>query len=202
MKITKMFMALLAVALVACEAVDDTPNPQPPVDDPTEEPKGDDDDNTGGSNDDNTGDNTEELGPIEIPEGAEDATYTFVENLDVRVHPMQTNGLRNDYVSLFDVYTDRTLFIDFYAPIECEYLPSGYYPLGDGSSMTSDREYTYITLETNGELIRFEDGWAEVRATPQEDGSVKHEVAAHYTMESGETVWAHYEGVMTIKIGI
>ena len=186
MKITNIFFALLTVAIVACEATDDTPTPQPPVGDNTEEPGGD----------------TEELEPIEIPEGVENATYVLVDNLDVRVHPLQTNGLRNDYVSFFDVYADRTLFIDFYSPMECEYLPSGRYELGDGSSMTSDKQYTYITLETNGDLIRFVEGWAEVRATPLEDGSVKHEVAAHYTMDSGETVWVHYEGVMTIKNGV
>ena len=184
MKIAKLFIALLAVAAIACEPIEDNNAPLPPQDN-TEE---------GNENEGN-----EELGPLkEVPE----STYMLTENLDARVHPLQTNGLRNDYASFFDVYTDITLFIDFYAPIECEYLPSGYYPLSDGSSMTSDQQYTYITFETNGDLNRFEDGWADVRAELQEDGAVKHKINAHYTLPSGETVGLTYEGVLTIKNGI
>ncbi|MBR5133194.1 MAG: hypothetical protein IKV29_03730 [Alistipes sp.] len=191
MKIAKYLLALLLAAtmVVACEPIDDTPTTP---EDNTEEPKED---------EENKGDeeNNEELGEIkDVPE----STYMLAENLDARVHPLQTNGLRNDYVSFFDVYTDRTLFIDFYAPIECSYLPSGLYPLGDGSVMTSAAEYTYITFKTNGDLNRFVDGWADVRAEKLEDGSVKHTINAHYTLASGETVGLKYEGVLTIKEGL
>ena len=196
MKITKLFIAMLAVAAIACEPADNN-DPLPPqnnTEEPTEDEENKEDENKG---DENKGD--EELGEMkEVPE----STYMLSENLDARVHPLQTNGLRNDYVSFFDVYRDITLFIDFYAPLECEYLPSGYYPLGDGSSMTSDQQYTYITFETNGDLNRFEDGWADVRAEVLEDGSIKHKVNAHYTLPSGETVGLKYEGVLTVKVGV
>lgn len=193
MKIAKYLLAVLVAAtlLIACEPIEDTP--LPPAGDIEEGGKEDEEN----KEDENNGD--EELGEMmDVPE----STYMLMENLDARVHPLQTNGLRNDYVSFFDAYTDHTLFIDFYAPIECEYLPSGYYPLSDGSSMTSAKEYTYITFETNGDLNRFVDGWADVRAELQDDGSVKHKINAHYTLESGETVGLKYEGVLTIKTGI
>ena len=191
MKIAKYLLALLVAAtmVVACEPNENTPLP----------PAGDIEEGGKEDEENKEDENKEELGPLkDVPE----STYMLMENLDARVHPLQTNGLRNDYASFFDAYTDHTLFIDFYAPIECEYLPSGYYPLSDGSSMTSAKEYTYITFETNGDLNRFVDGWADVRAELQEDGSVKHKINAHYTLESGETVGLKYEGVLTIKTGV
>ena len=181
MKIKNLFTLLLAFALftTACENNTNTPTPENPEE---ETPK-----------EDNNND-----APVH-PE-LEAATYELRDNLDVRVHPLQTNGLRNDYVSFFDVYSDVTLFIDFYAPIECEYLPSGVYPLGDGSSMTSAQEYTYVTLETGADFIRFTDGWAVVTATHDEaTGKTTHKVTAYYTIENGETISVQYEGVFTIK---
>ena len=194
MKITKYLLAVLVAAtmLIACEPIENTP--LPPAGDIEEGDKEDEE-----NKENNEGEENEELGAMkDVPE----STYMLMENLDARVHPLQTNGLRNDYVSFFDAYTDHTLFIDFYAPIECEYLPSGYYPLSDGSSMTSAKEYTYITFEINGDLNRFVDGWADVRAELQDDGTVKHKINAHYTLPSGETVGLKYEGVLTIKTGI
>ena len=188
MKIAKLFIAMLAVAAIACEPVEN--EPITPPEDNTEEPTED---------EENEGNENEELGEMkDVPE----STYMLSENLDARVHPLQTNGLRNDYASFFDVYSDQTLFIDFYAPLECDYLPSGYYPLGDGSVMTSDQQYTYITPYTGADVIRFTDGWADVRAKLQDDGSVKHKINAHYTLPNGETVGLKYEGVLTIKNGI
>ena len=189
MKIAKYLLALVIVAtmIVACEPIEDTPTPP---ENNTEEPKDE------GNEDE---ENKEEFGPLkEVPE----STYMLSENLEARVHPLQTNGLRNDYASFFDMVSDITLFIDFYAPIECEHLPSGYYPLSDGSVMTSDQQYTYITPYTGADFICFTEGWADVRAELQEDGSVKHQINAHYTLPSGETVGLTYEGVLTIKNGI
>ena len=186
MKITKLFFVLTLATLFACKPADVEPNPQGPVDQPSNEQPEEPEDKPQDK-------------PIKelVPE----ATYALMENLDARVHPLQTNGLRNDYMSFFDVYADHTLFIDFYSPLEGEYLPSGEYPLGDGSSMTSAQEYTYITFETNGDLNRFVDGWAKVVAIPLDDGSVEHEIGAYYTLESGETVSLYYKGVLTVKQG-
>ena len=180
MKIKNLFTLLLTFTLfaTACENNTNTPTPE----NPEEENKEDNNNDT----------------PVH-PE-LEAATYELRDNLDVRVHPMQTNGLRNDYVSFYDVYSDITLFIDVYAPIECEYLPSGVYPLGDGSAMTSAQEYTYVTLETDADLIRFTDGWAVVTATHDEaTGETTHKVTAYYTIGNGETISLQYEGVFTIK---
>ena len=198
MKIAKLFIAMLAVAAIACEPVENEPitPPEDNTEEPTEDEENKEDENEGNENE---GDENGELGALkEVPE----STYMLSENLDARVHPLQNNGLRNDYASFFDVYSDLTLFIDFYAPLECDYLPSGYYPLGDGSVMTSDQQYTYITPYTGADFIRFTDGWADVRAKLQDDGSVKHKINAHYTLPNGETVGLKYEGVLTIKNGI
>ena len=188
MKIKSIFALLLAFALftTACENSNNTPIP-----DNTEEPDA--------PKDDEENKEEEETKDPVHPE-LEAATYELKENLDVRVHPLQTNGIRNDYVSFYDVYSDITLFIDFYAPLECAYLPSGEYPLGDGSSMTSDREYTYVTLETGADFIRCVDGWAVVTAKHNDEtGETSHKVTAYYTMENGETISVQYEGVFTIK---
>ena len=189
MKIKNLFTLILAFALftTACENSNNTPTP-----DNTEKP------DTPKDDEENKEEEEETKDPVH-PD-LEAATYELKENLDVRVHPLQANGLRNDYVSFYDVYTDITLFIDFYAPIECEYLPSGVYPLGDGSAMTSAQEYTYVTLETDADLIRFTDGWAVVTATHDEaTGETTHKVTAYYTIENGETISLQYEGVFTIK---
>ena len=188
MKIKSIFALLLAFALftTACENSNNTPIP-----DNTEEPDA--------PKDDEENKEEEETKDPVHPE-LEAATYELKGNLDVRVHPLQTNGLRNDYVSFYDVYSDITLFIDFYAPLECAYLPSGEYPLGDGSSMTSDREYTYVTLETGADFIRCVDGWAVVTAKHNDEtGKTTHKVTAYYTMENGDTISLQYEGVFTIK---
>ena len=191
MKIKNLFMMLLALMLVAtaCEKSNNTP-----TSDNTEEPE------TPTEEEENKEDE-QKNDPVhpELPA----ATYMLKENLDVRVHPLQTNGLRNDYVSFYDVYTDITLFIDFYAPMEYAYLPSGEYPLGDGSAMTSAQEYTYVTLETGADFIPCIDGWAVVTAKHNDEtGDTTHKVTAYYTMENGETISVEYEGVFTIKQGV
>jgi hypothetical protein len=109
---------------------------------------------------------------------------------------LQTNGLRNDYVSFYEASSGRTLFIDFYSPIDGAYLPSGIYPLGDGSSMTSAQEYTYLTLYTDGDFLRFVDGQADVVAHHDPvTNTTTHSVTAYYTMESGETVSLQFAGI-------
>ena len=191
MKIKNLFTLLLAFTLfaTACENNTNTPTPENPEE---ETPKGDE------NGDEENKEDEQKNDPVhpELPA----ATYMLKENLDVRVHPLQTNGLRNDYVSFYDVYTDITLFIDFYAPMECAYLPSGEYPLGDGSAMTSAQEYTYVTLETGADFIPCIDGWAVVTAKHNDEtGDTTHKVTAYYTMENRETISVQYEGVFTIK---
>ena len=204
MKLKSLIAILISFALLsaACEPTTPQETPTPPIEeDNGNENEGDEgNENEGNENEENKGDEeTQEPVHPELP----DATYALEHNLDVRVHPLQTNGLRNDYVSFFDVYSDITLFIDFYAPIECQYLPSGEYPLGDGSAMTSAQEYTYVTLETGADFIRCVDGWAVVTAKHDDaTGETTHKVTAYYTMANGETISLKYEGVFTIKQGL
>lgn len=130
----------------------------------------------------------------------EDATYVFSGNITAYVYTMDTNGLRNDYVSFYDNATDRTLFIDFYSAADNSYLPTGTYPLGDGSAMTSDQRYTYITLFTGADFACFTEGSAQVTAHVDEaTGEVAHSVTARYTLENGETVSLNYAGTFVIK---
>lgn len=129
-----------------------------------------------------------------------EATYMLGDNITASTYVLETNGLRNDYVSFYDASTGYTLFIDFYSPIDGAYLPSGEYPLGDGSSMTSAQEYTYLTLYTDGDLLRFVDGKATVVAHYDAVTNVTtHSVTAYYTMESGETVSLQYGGIFKIE---
>lgn len=131
---------------------------------------------------------------------AEDATYVLNNNITAYVYTMETNGLRNDYVSFYDNATDRTLFIDFYSTLEGSHLPSGTYPLGDGSAMTTDQRYTYITFYTGADFKCFTEGSATVTAyTDEATGTTAHHVTAYYTMENGETVSLDYSGTFIVK---
>lgn len=125
-----------------------------------------------------------------------EATYMLGDSVSASLYVLQTNGLRNDYVSFYEESSGRTLFIDFYSPMDGAYLPSGVYTLGDGSSMTSAQEYTYLTLYTDGELLRFVDGQATVVAHHDAITNITiHSVTAYYTMATGETVSLQYSGV-------
>lgn len=131
---------------------------------------------------------------------AEDATYVLNNNITAYAYTMETNGLRNDYVSFYDNATDRTLFIDFYSPLEGSHLPSGTYPLGDGSVMTTDQRYTYITFFTDDDFKCFTEGSATVTAyTDEATSTTSHHVTAYYTMENGETVSLDYSGTFIVQ---
>ena len=77
MNIAKLFFVLTSVALFACNPAETEPNPQGPVDQPSNE-------------------QPEEPEDKPIKELVPEATYALMEDLDARVHPLQTNGLRND----------------------------------------------------------------------------------------------------------
>lgn len=135
-----------------------------------------------------------------IAKPAEDATYTLSGNVTAYVYTMETNGLRNDYVSFYDNATDRTLFIDFYSPLESSHLPTGNYPLGDGSAMTTDQRYTYITFYTGADFECFTEGNADVTAiTDEATGTTAHHVTARYTLANGESVALDYSGTFIVK---
>ncbi|MBQ3173679.1 MAG: hypothetical protein IJB56_05180 [Alistipes sp.] len=134
---------------------------------------------------------------VKTPNGdVGDATYCFVDNITASVDILQTNGLRNDYVSFYDNVKGHTLFIDFYSPLEGEYLPSGTYPLGDGSSMTSDQQYTYILLAGQEDFIRITEGSATVAVVSTATGAIIHSITANYTMTTGDTIALQFIGTI------
>ncbi len=139
--------------------------------------------------------NVEQEDPKPEPKPLPEATYEFKHGITATAFTLTTNGLRNDYISFYEESTSRTLFIDFYAPIDSPHLPSGEYPLGDGSVMTCAAEYTYLTLYVNGDLLRFSEGGATVEVDAEhESGFPWYHITAYFTMPNGETVSLDYEG--------
>lgn len=151
----------------------------------------DDGNNNGGTDDGGTDDggNDEVL----------DATYVFKDNL-LGILRVVDGDLRNDYVEFLDNTTGHALYIDFYSPLGGEYLPTGTYPLGDGSSMTSLKKYTYILLSGWSDFIYITEGYAEVVATRDETtGEIVHKITADYTMSTGDTIALRYSGVLELR---
>ena len=176
MKYLSILLALLL--FVACEpANNDTQQPNTP------------EVNGGENGGDNGGDNGE-------VDETTTTIHTFTEfNTSAHVIILETNGLRNDYVTFYDTQTGYALYIDFYSPIENEYLPDGTYNLSDGSSMTLDKHYTYFTYYTDGELIRFTEGSAKVNVDPDhESGYPFYEVSARFVTAEMESVKVEYKG--------
>lgn len=217
---------MLSFTIAACEGDNDNNNSgvnnEQPGKLPNEDVDGTPDDDMGKPNEDLGGNNNEggdegndggndggnegsDEGSDEGNDGGEeevlDATYIFKDDLRAIVRPMETNGLRNDYLEFLDNTTGHALYIDLYSPLDGEYLPTGTYPLGDGSLMTSDQQYTYILLSGYADFIRITEGSATVTATRDEaTGVVTHSVKANYTMTTGDTIALRYTGTFEIKI--
>ena len=178
-------LCLLALlGLVGCE--EPTPAPTNPNDSEQEQ-----------NPSDNPGENPEPE-PEPEPEPLPEATYELTENIHAGIITLETNGLRNDYLSFYDNQTQYSLFIDFYNEPGNDHLLSGVYPIGDGSAGTCAQEYTYFSLYINSDLWRFDDGKATVTAdTEHESGFTWYTISAYFTMPSGETVSLWYEGQPT-----
>ena len=177
-----LFLCVALCGLVACEdkdpepVVPDNPVPENPIPDPEPEP---------------------EPEPEPLPT---EADYEFRGNLHASIFVLETNGLRNDYLSIYEEASGRSLFIDFYSPLGGEYLASGEYPLGDGSSMTCAQQYTYLTLVNDGDLLRFSEGVARVEVdADHESGYPWYTIDAYFVMESGESVLLDYDGQIVLQ---
>lgn len=163
---------LLLMGLVACEEPNSAPN-----------------------NDNQNGTEQEDPTPEPEPEPLPEATYEFLEGISTSVYTLETNGLSNFYISFSKDTSSETLFIDFYAPAGSSYLPTGVYPLGDGSSMTCAQEYTYLSEYIDSDLMRFSDGKVTVIADPEhESGYPWYRIVALFTLLNGETVSLDYNG--------
>lgn len=177
-------VALVAtISFVSCGDNEVTPDtPDNPIDNPEPTPDPD-------------PDPTPEPAP-EYPEG----TYHFSEKLSASVYTMETNGLRNDYLSFYDDVSGNTLYIDCYCDLSNDHLASGLYPLGDGSAMTCCQDYTYLLFSGSEDLHRFVEGSAYVVTDSEhESGYAWYHVTAHFVLPDGQSVSLDYEGQIAEK---
>jgi hypothetical protein len=188
MKYLRILLALLFI--VACEPTVDNPDtPTPP--------------NTEDDGKDNGEDNGEDDGK---EDGKDDswmdevidtsgADYLFKDGITGKVMFLEYNGLRNDYISLFDNATGLTLFLDLYSPMVYDYVTPGIYTFGDGSAMTVNKEWCYVHFNDNEPLMRFVDGRVKVIADPEHSsGYPYYHITARFVNEAGEVIVADYEG--------
>ena len=182
-RLTFTLVMFLLIGAIGCEKQTSEPapvNPEPEQPTPTPDP--------------------EPGQPDPVPYPVPAATYEFKDYITASVYSMETNGLRNDYVSFFNEVTSEALYIDFYAPLDNGYLPSGTYILGDGSVNTCAQEYTYLALIPDGDLQRFVEGKATVNADAEHNsGYVWYHITAYFTLPNGETVSLDYEGQLIEK---
>lgn len=197
MKIAKLFLALLAVAIVACEPANpDTPTPP---DDNTEQPN--DDENNG---DENKGDeenkDDEDNSWIDNPQPLPEATYALGDNIAAMSLVTIADGKRNDYMTFFDEYTGYAIYLDIYTAESNTTLETGRYPLADHTDNATYREWSYFVPVVNGDLIRFKEGWVEVIAdTEHSSGYPYHKIRAYFDMENGESISLEWEGTISFK---
>lgn len=172
-----------AILFVSCGDKEVTPDiPDNPVDNPVDNPQPE---------------------PEPQPEPAPDypeGTYHFSDSLSASVYTMETNGLRNDYLSFYDAVTGNTLYIDCYCDLSNDHVASGLYNLGDGSVMTCCQDYTYLLFSGSEDLHRFVEGSAYVEADSEhESGYVWYHITAYFTLADGESVSLDYEGQLAVK---
>jgi hypothetical protein len=176
-------VALVAtISFVSCGDNEVTPDtPDNPIDNPEPTPDPD---------------PTPEPAP-EYPEG----TYHFSENLSASVYTMETNGLRNDYLSFYDNVSGNTLYIDCYSESGGEELASGKYELGDGTQpMTFAQKWTYMTFSGSDDLHRFVEGSAYVVTDSEhESGYPWYHITAYFVLPDGQSVSLDYEGQIAEK---
>mgnify|MGYP006991642262 CR=1 FL=1 len=134
--------------------------------------------------------------PKQYPEG----TYHFSDGVSATVYTLETNGLRNDYMSFLDNATGHTLYIDLYSELSNENVAIGEYVLGDGSAMTCDQSYTYLVYSWSDELYRFEEGSAFVVVDVEhESGYPWYQITGYFLLSNGESVSLDFEGQVIEK---
>ena len=202
---------LFGLLFASCEPVSD------PIDTPTQEENtedeettdegseengkenGEDEENKDNGNQENTGDELDNSW-MENPQPLPDATYKLSGGLTATSYVSYADGLRNDYLSFYEASRDYALYIDLYTSELNTMLSTGRYLLADTFKNSAYREYCYLTLETDGELNRFTEGWVEVIADAEhESGYPLHNIRAYFVMESGESVSLEYEGTIILK---
>ena len=187
MKYLSILLALLFV--VACEPAADNPNTPTP---PNQEENGEDNGEDNGK-EDGKEDGKDDSWMDEVIDTS-NADYLFAGDITGKVIVQESNGLRNDYISLHDNATGLTLFLDLYSPMVYDYVTPGIYTFGDGAAMTAHREYCYIHFPDDT-LMRFTDGRVKVIADPEHSsGYPYYHITARFVNEAGEVIVADYEG--------
>lgn len=170
-------MAAAALMFVACGEPSVTPDgPEPPQEEPNPTPDPDPD-------------------PLPEPKPYPQGDIHFSEGISASVYTLETNGLRNDYLSFYDNATGNTLFIDLYSDPSNANVAIGEYLLGDGSAMTCAQEYTYLKYSWSDDLYRFVEGSAYVVVDVEhESGYPWYHVTGYFSMADGTSVSLDYEG--------
>lgn len=179
------FVTIVAAAMfVACGENVVTPDtPEEPIEKPTPEPEPD-----------------PEPDPLPEPKQYPEGTYHFSDGVSATVYTLETNGLRNDYMSFLDNATGHTLYIDLYSELSNENVAIGEYVLGDGSAMTCDQSYTYLVYSWSDELYRFEEGSAFVVVDVEhESGYPWYQITGYFLLSNGESVSLDFEGQVIEK---
>ena len=195
---------LIAAIMVACEKSSNTPLPDNPQ---LEEPKEDDnkeDENKGdeeNKEDENKGDdNSQDNSWIDNPTPMPEATYALDSRIAVTSLVTYADGMRNDYMTLYDETTGYAVYMDIYTDQSNTTLPTGRYLLSNETVNTVYYQWSYFTPYTNSDLYRFAEGWAEVIADAEHSsGYPYHKIRAYFLMESGESVSIDWEGTITFK---
>lgn len=204
MKTLRYFLVLICLCgmlLVGCEPQNELVVNTPPQEE-NPDGGGDEDNNgdeeNGGS--ENGGNDEQDLSWMENRQPLPDATYKLSSGITASSYVSYQDGLRNDYLSFYDSNSDYALYIDLYTSETNTMLPTGRYLLSDEFKNCAYREYCYLTLETNGDLYRFKEGWVEVIADAEHSsGYPYHNIRAYFVMESGESVSLEYEGTIVLK---
>ena len=143
---------------------------------------------------------TPEPEPLPEPKQYPEGTYHFSDGVSATVYTLETNGLRNDYMSFLDNATGHTLYIDLYSELSNENVAIGEYVLGDGSAMTCDQSYTYLVYSWSDELYRFEEGSAFVVVDVEhESGYPWYQITGYFLLSNGESVSLDFEGQVIEK---
>ena len=184
MKYLRILLALLFI--VACEPTVDNPDTPTP---PNQEENGED------NGEDNGKDDGKDDSWMDEVIDTSDADYLFKDGITGKVIVQESNGLRNDYISLFDNATDLTLFLDLYSPMVYDYVTPGIYTFGDGSAMTVNKEWCYVYFNDNEPLMRFVEGRVKVMVDPEHSsGYPYYHITARFVNDAEEVIAADYEG--------
>lgn len=203
----KYLSILLSVLFLAsCEMIEDFTGKEPAQEQTgtgdTEGGNTDEGGNTEDGGNTDEGGNTGEGGNEEVDDSWKDevidtsnADYLFAGDITGKVIVQELNGLRNDYISLYNNTTGLTLFMDLYSPAGKEYVTPGIYAFGDGSAMTVNREWCYVYFNDNEPLMRFVEGRVKIMVdSKHSSGYPYYNITARFVNEAGEVIAANYDG--------